>query len=171
MKTIFLRHKSSSMFIAAAGGVAALLLLFVCPAADAQPAAGDTADPMIKIATLPIKQDKQEVLRKISAEVSKASGVAEQSVAYYWQTLDALYCPGCAANGIKDPVFVDMYTPAFMTAQQRAAIMESLAESIARHTDYSKKDVYIHNHIANKDQVFIMGSVVTNWKQVGGPDG
>ena len=48
--------------------------------------------------------------------------------------------------------------------------MVSLAQAIANHTPYGIKDIYLHTHIAEKDQLFIMGDIVTNWKHVGGPD-
>jgi len=49
-------------------------------------------------------------------------------------------------------------------------VMTSLATALDKHTPYKKEEVYIHTHIAEKDQLFIMGSTVTNWVQVGGPD-
>jgi len=48
--------------------------------------------------------------------------------------------------------------------------MKSRAQTIADHTDYSKKDLFIHTHVADKYKLYIMGDVVTYWSQVGGPD-
>ena len=53
---------------------------------------------------------------------------------------------------------------------ERKKIMISLADAIARHTTYSKKEIFIHTHIGEKDQLYINGDIVKNWKQVGGPD-
>lgn len=127
-------------------------------------------DPMVKISSMPIKQDLKRVLEGISADVSKATGLDEKLVTYYWQTFDRIYCPGCEAVEMKSPIFVDLYVPAFITEDERKQIMTSLAIALETHTDYSKKEVFIHTHIAEKSQLFIMGDIVTNWKQVGGPD-
>jgi len=47
--------------------------------------------------------------------------------------------------------------------------MISLATAIEKYTDYSRKDIFMHTHIAEKSQLFIMGDIVTDWSQVGGP--
>ncbi|MBU0972436.1 MAG: hypothetical protein KKC20_17435 [Proteobacteria bacterium] len=127
-------------------------------------------DPMIKITCLPIKQNLQEIMAKISADVSRDTGLEERFVTYYWQTFDAIYCPGCEPANIKKPVFVDLYVPAFISEEDRKKIMTSLAIAIEKYTDYTRRDIFMHTHIAEKSQLFIMGNLVTNWKQVGGPD-
>lgn len=127
-------------------------------------------DPMIKITCLPIKQNLQEVMAGISADVSRDTGLDEKLVTYYWQTFDEIYCPGCKAANIKKPIFVDLYVPAFISEDDRKKIMTSLAIALEKYTDYTRKDIFMHTHIAEKSQLFIMGNVVTNWKQVGGPD-
>ena len=127
-------------------------------------------DPMIKITCLPIKQNLQEVMAGISANVSRDTGLEEKFVTYYWQTFDEIYCPGCKTANIKKPIFVDLYVPAFINENDRKKIMTSLAIALEKYTDYTRKDIFMHTHIAEKSQLFIMGNLVTNWKQVGGPD-
>ncbi|MDD2237974.1 MAG: hypothetical protein PHP44_03960 [Kiritimatiellae bacterium] len=101
---------------------------------------------------------------------SGATGLPESFVTYYWQSFDEIYCPGCEKAGIDTVVFIDLYTPAFITREERRRIMISIADAIDKHTPFPKKDVYLHTHIAEKDQLFINGGIVTNWSQVGGPD-
>jgi len=48
--------------------------------------------------------------------------------------------------------------------------MISLAEALARNTDYTTREVFIAVQALPKEQLYIMGNVVTNWKQLGGPD-
>jgi hypothetical protein len=128
------------------------------------------ADPMIKITSLPIKQNLKEVMAKISEDVSKDTGLDKNFVTYYWQSFDGIYCPGCEKANLKNVIFVDMYVPAFMTTEEIQKTMTSLAAALARHTDYTLKEVYIHTHIGAKNQLFINGDLVRNWSQVGGPD-
>lgn len=149
--------------------ILSILFLFLF-AAVSPVKAGDSADPMIKITSLPIKQDPSTLMAALSKDVARDTGLNENFVTYYWQTFDAIYCPGCKGAGIKEPIFVDLYVPGFMTTEEIQKVMTSLAVSIEKHTDYSRKDIFMHTHIAEKEQLFIMGDIVTNWKQVGGPD-
>lgn len=134
------------------------------------PALAVEGDPMVKITSLPISQDPATVMAAMSKDVSRDTGLSETFVTYYWQTFDAIHCPGCEGANIRKPIFVDLYTPAFMSADERKQVMNAIADAIARHTDYTRKEIFMHTHIGDKDQLFIGGSTVTNWKQVGGPD-
>jgi hypothetical protein len=95
---------------------------------------------------------------------------AKAFITYYWSFYETIYCPGCENVGIKKPIFVNLYVPGFMSEEEIQTVMKSLAQFIENHTDYSKKALFIHSHIAEKYQLYIMGDVVTNWSQVGGPD-
>lgn len=128
------------------------------------------ADPMVKITSLPLKQDLNKLMAKINGDVARASGLDEKAITYYWQTFDAIYCPGCKAAKVKGPIFVDMYCPNFMTRDQVHKVMTSLAEALEKYTGYTRNDVFIYTNFAEKWQLYIMGNMVTNWKQVGGPD-
>lgn len=132
--------------------------------------AGDTTDPMVKITSLPIEQNLQEVMAGLSADVSSETGLDENFVTYYWQTFDEIYCPGCKGAKIKEPIFVDLYVPGFMPDEQIQKVMTSLAASLEKHTDYDRKEIFMHTHVADLGRIFITGVVVTNWKQAGGPD-
>lgn len=127
-------------------------------------------DPMVKITTLRTTIDLTTTMAKISEDVSDATGLPETFVTYYWQFFENTYCPGCEKAGVKEVVFIDLYTPGFLTVDDRRIFMISLAQAIANNTPYSINDIYIHTHIADKHQLFIMGNIIRNWKQVGGPD-
>ena len=143
-----------------------LLLSSVCLFSDTKV----TGDPMVKITSLPLEQDLNKILPLISLDVSEMTGLPESFITYYWSFFETIYCPGCENVGIKKPIFVDLYVPGFMSEEEIQTVMKSLAQAIENHTDYSKKDLFIHTHVADKYQLYIMGDVVTNWSQVGGPD-
>ena len=129
-----------------------------------------TGDPMVKITSLPIDQEISELLPLISKEVSDKTGLDETFITYYWQYFENIYCPGLEANNLKCPIFVDLYTPAFMSKEEIQTVMKSVAAALEKYTEYSQEEIFIHTHIAEKHQLFINGDVVTNWSQVGGPD-
>jgi hypothetical protein len=127
-------------------------------------------DPMVKITSLPIDGDLNEIMVLISKDVSEMTGLDESFITYYWAFFENIYCPGCEKVGLKEPLFVDLYVPGFMSQEEIQIVMKSIAQAVENHTDYSKKDLFIHTHVADKYQLFIMGDLVTNWSQVGGPD-
>ena len=125
---------------------------------------------MVKITSLSLKQDLNEIIPLISQDVSEMTGLPEGFITYYWSYFETIYCPGCEDVGIKKPIFVDLYVPGFMSQEEIQTVMKSLAQAIENHTDYRKKDLFTHTHVAEKFQLYIMGDIVTNWSQVGGPD-
>lgn len=127
-------------------------------------------DPMVKITSLPIEQQTNKILPLISEEVSNKTGLDEAFITYYWQFFEDIYCPGVKEKGYKCPIFVDLYIPAFMSKEEIQTVMKSIAGALEKYTDYSMEEVFIHTHIAEKYQIYIMGDVVTNWSQIGGPD-
>ena len=167
------RNRSIVLTVATIATVKLLVVLVASMASAADPVwngPGNKADPMIKITSLPIKQNLKEVMAKISEDVSRDTDLDKNFVTYYWQSFDGIYCPGCEKANLKNVIFVDMYVPAFMTTEEIQKTMTSLAAALARHTDFTLKEVYIHTHIGAKNQLFINGGLVKNWSQVGGPD-
>ena len=122
-------------------------------------------DPMIRITSLPMDLDVNDVMAKVSEDVARGSGINKNMVTYYWQTFDAIYCPGCKGGAEKGILFVDVYAPGFLTDEQIAAVMTSLAASLEKHTGVSQKWVFIHTHIAEEGHTFIQGKVAT-WEEV-----
>ena len=128
-------------------------------------------DPMVKITSLPTKLDVQAVLAKVSDDVARDTGISKNMVTYYWQTFDTIYCPGCQDAGIKDGIiFIDLYVPGFMTDDEITKVMTSLAASLEKHASISPKSLFIYTHVAELNQLYIMGEVVTDWDQVKGGD-
>ncbi|MFK5856155.1 MAG: hypothetical protein QM503_08505 [Bacteroidota bacterium] len=127
-------------------------------------------DPMVKITSLPVDQEISKILPLISKEVSDKTGLDETFITYYWQYFENIYCPGLEANDLKCPIFIDLYTPSFMSKEEIQTVMKSVAAALEKYTDYSQEEIFIHAHVAEKYQLFINGDVVTNWSQVGGPD-
>ena len=126
-----------------------LLLSSVCLFSDTKV----TGDPMVKITSLPLEQDLNKILPLISLDVSEMTGLPESFITYYWSFFETIYCPGCENVGIKKPIFVDLYVPGFMSEEEIQTVMKSLAQAIENHTDYSKKDLFIHTHVADKYQL------------------
>jgi len=160
----------NSLFIAKAAFVILITLTFSLLSTGLRAQVKVTGDPMVKITSLPIDQEISKILPLISKEVSDKTGLDETFITYYWQYFENIYCPGLEANGLKCPIFIDLYTPAFMSKEEIQTVMKSVAAALEKYTDYSQKEIFIHTHIAEKHQLFINGDVVTNWSQVGGPD-
>ena len=128
-------------------------------------------DPMVKITSLPTKLDINTVLSKVSDDVARDTGLDKNMVTYYWQTFDCIYCPGCKGAGIEGGItFIDLYVPGFMTDDEITKVMTSLAASLEKHASISRKSIFIHTHVAQKNRLYMMGEVVTDWDQVKGPD-
>ncbi|NOR87796.1 MAG: hypothetical protein GQ527_09320 [Bacteroidales bacterium] len=160
----------NSLFIAKAVFALLIAVTFSMPTTGLYAQVKVSGDPMVKITSLPIDQEISKILALISKDVSDKTGLDETFITYYWQYFEYIHCPGLAANDLKCPIFVDLYTPAFMSKEEIQTVMKSVAAALEKHTDYSQDEIFIHTHIAEKHQLFINGDVVTNWSQVGGPD-
>jgi hypothetical protein len=127
-------------------------------------------DPMVKITSLPTKLDVRAVVAKVSEDVSRDTGLDKNMVTYYWQTFDYVYCPGCKGAGIEGGIiFIDLYVPGFMTDEEIGKVMTSLAASLEKNAGINRKSLFIHTHVAEKNRIYMMGKVITDWSQVGGP--
>ena len=130
---------------------------------------GET-DPMIKITSLPTKLDIKAVLTKVSDDVSRDTGLDKNMVTYYWQTFDCIYGPEASAAGIEgDIVFIDIYAPGFMTDEDIGKVMTSLAVSLEKNAGINRKSLFIYTHVCELKRLYMMGKVITDWSQVGGP--
>ncbi|GFK95814.1 2,6-dihydropseudooxynicotine hydrolase [Fundidesulfovibrio magnetotacticus] len=144
------RHVLASLFV--------VLAVLSCPAADAAASGGiDPADPMVRITYPKSGLDVPAVLAAVSREVSKATGLGEEFVTYYWQTFDAVHAMGQPAKD--KPLFVDLYVPGFFTDEQVGAMMSALADSLSKNTGLDKKWVFVHTHFPLQGQVYISGEV------------
>lgn len=114
-------------------------------------------DPMVKISSLPIDKDVDEVLSAISKDVSRDTGIEQQYITYYWQTVDNINCMGKKTTD--RPILVDIYVPGFFTNEQIGALMTSLGASIEKHVGLDRKWLFIHVHFPNQGQVYLSGEV------------
>jgi len=136
----------------------ALSLALLACAAPALAGGGiDPADPMVRITYAKSGLDVPAVLAAVSRDVSKATGLGEELVTYYWQTFDAIHCMGKPATD--KPLFVDLYVPGFFTDEQVSGLMTAIADSLAKNTGVDKKWVFIHTHFPLQGQVYINGGV------------
>lgn len=126
-------------------------------------------DPMVRITSLPLGLNVKEIMAKLSDDVSRDTGLNKNMITYFWQTFDAVYCPGCKGAPKTLVIFVDLYVPGFLTDKQIAGLMTSLAASLQNHTGIAKEWVFIHTHFPKEGHVFISGKVAT-WEEVKGLD-
>ena len=82
---------------------------------------------MVRITSLPLGLDVNEVMAGLSDDVSRDTGLDKNLMTYYWQTFDAVYCPALKDAVVQHPIFVDMYVPGFLTDEVIAGLMISLA--------------------------------------------
>jgi alpha-beta hydrolase superfamily lysophospholipase len=123
------------------------------------------ADPMVRITSLPLGLNVKEIMTKLSDDVSRDTGLNKNMITYYWQTFDAVYCPGCKGAPKTLVIFVDLYVPGSFTDKQIAGLMTSLAASLEKHTGIAKEWVFIHTHFPKEGHVFITGKVAT-WEEI-----
>ena len=118
-----------------------------------------SADPMVRITSLPLGLDAKDVMAKVSADVSAATGIPQNMVTYFWQTFDAVYCPVVRDEKTEKVIFVDLYVPIFMTDVQIGDMMTQLAIALAKHTGIAKEWVFIQTHFPKEGHVFISGKI------------
>jgi hypothetical protein len=114
-------------------------------------------DPMIKICSLPIDKNLDDVLAAISKDVSQGTGIKQEFITYYWVTL-----AGINWNGKKQvgrPILVDLYPAGFFDNKTIQSVMTNLAVSIEKNVGIDRKWVFIHTHFPNQGQVYISGQI------------
>ena len=119
----------------------------------------DAKDPMVKITSLPLGLNVNEIMVKLSDDVSRDTGIAKNMITYYWQTFDAIYCPSSKEPAKTNIIFVDLYAPGFLSDKEVGAVMVSLANSIEKHTKVAKELVFIQAHVAKAEHVYISGKM------------
>ena len=73
----------------------------------------DPADPMVRVTSPPVNFDVRKVLAAVAKDVSRATGIKESFITYYWQTFDNIVYEGQETD---KPLFVDLYVPGFFSA-------------------------------------------------------
>jgi hypothetical protein len=107
------------------------------------------------------------VLAAISKDVSRGTGIEQQYITYYWQTLDSVNCMG--EKTTNRPILVDLYVPGFFTNELIGTMMASLAASIERNVGLDRKWVFIQVHFPNQGQVYLSGEIQV-WDDYKGPE-
>jgi len=119
----------------------------------------DAKDPMVRITSMPLGLNVNEIMEKLSDDVSKDTGIDKKMITYYWQTFDAIYCPSAKEPAKTNIIFVDLYTPGFMLDKEVGQVMISLANSIEKHTKIAKELVFIQAHVGKAEHVYISGKM------------
>ena len=150
-------RKLSSVVAAVAFLVALHLFIFSVPA---EAAGGlDPADPMVKITSMPVDLDKEAVLAEIGKDVSKATGIAENMITYYWQTFDTIVWNG---EKTEKPFFVDLHVASFFSDELVQSVLNAVADALVDHAGADRKWLFIHTHFPLPGQVYIAGGI-TDW--------
>ena len=135
-----------------------VFLLCACLSGTALASGGiDPSDPMVRITFAKSGLDIPSVLAGVSRDVTKATGIEERFITYYWQTFDAIHCMGEPATD--KPMFVDLYVPGFFTDDQVSQLMTAIADALEKETGVDKEWVFIHTHFPLQGQVYISGHV------------
>jgi hypothetical protein len=119
----------------------------------------DPADPMVRVTSPPVSFDAQKVLAAVSKDVSRATGIKESFITYYWQTFDNIVYEGKETDS---PLFVDLYVPGFFSDDDVHGMLEAVADALVDHAGVERKWLFIHTHFPLPGQVYIGGGI-TEW--------
>jgi esterase/lipase len=116
-------------------------------------------DPMVRITSAQVDFDTSKALVKIGKDVSKATGIKESFITYYWQTFDTMVYDG---KTTQKPLFVDLYVPSFFSDADVHKMLEAVANALVAHAKADRKWLFIHTHFPLPGQVYLGGGI-TNW--------
>ncbi|WP_419786561.1 alpha/beta hydrolase family protein [Pseudodesulfovibrio sp.] len=119
----------------------------------------DPADPMVRVTSPPVSFDPQKVLAAVAKDVSKATGIKESFITYYWQTFDNIVYEGKETD---KPLFVDLYVPGFFSDDDVHGMLNAVADALVDHAKVERKWLFIHTHFPLPGQVYIGGGI-TEW--------
>lgn len=119
----------------------------------------DPADPMVRVTSPPVDLDINKVLAAVSKDVSKATGIKESFITYYWQTFDHTVYEGKETN---KPLYVDLYVPGFFSDDDVTGMLNAVADALVDHAGVERKWLFIHTHFPLPGQVYIGGGIA-NW--------
>jgi esterase/lipase len=116
----------------------------------------DPADPMVRITSPPTDINVDAVLAAVAKDVSKATGIRESMITYYWQTFDTIVYEGKRTD---KPLFVDLYVPPFFSDSDVQGVLNALADALVDHAGADRKWLFIHTHFPFPEQVYIAGGI------------
>jgi hypothetical protein len=114
-------------------------------------------DPMVRITSLPIKQNIDAVLAGMADDVSKAVGLDKSLVTYYWQYFAAINCMG--EKTVDRPIYVDINVPCFMDDDTIVKLMNAIADSLVKHVGIERKWVFVSTLRAESGHVLITNKI------------
>jgi esterase/lipase len=141
--------------------IAMLMALYAFSSPSQASATGgiDPADPMVRITSPPVDFDIDAVMAAVGKDVSKATGIKESFITYFWQTFDSMVYDG---KKTEKPLFVDLYVPSFFSDDDVHGMMNAVADALVDHAGVDRKWLFIHTHFPLPGQVYISGGI-TNW--------
>ncbi|HPQ36878.1 MAG TPA: alpha/beta fold hydrolase [Synergistaceae bacterium] len=161
MRHVLLQKPFHAFFIFLLLGLALLLPMLPNRAGAAGKSCSGllSEDPMVRIMSLPLSEDVDAILAGISREVSRETGLPQEFITYYWQSIDNINCMG--NKTVDYPIFVDLYVPGFLATPEIKGLMTSIADNIEKFAKIDKKWVFIHTHFPRQEQVYISGEVAS----------
>ena len=137
--------------------IAGVISLAVMPHKEAAASGGiDPADPMVRVTSPPVNFDVRAVLAAVAKDVSRATGIKESFITYYWQTFDNIVYEGKETD---KPLFVDLYVPGFFSDDDVHGMMNAVADALVDHAKAERKWVFIHTHFPLPEHVYIGGGI------------
>jgi len=123
--------------------------------------------PFIHIKSLPFEEliDVTSLIKNIASDFSDKTGIELSHIHTTWE----YYSPGHYAKGNQVaeyqpnnnyPVIVDLLTPDFNDSFIIALMLETIADSISRHADFQKNNIFINHRQALSGMVFDDGEIV-----------
>jgi phenylpyruvate tautomerase PptA (4-oxalocrotonate tautomerase family) len=143
-----------------------LLLTCICTTA----LAGDGfKDPLVKISMPPSDVDVPHLLKNLSKDLSKASGVPESGITVIFNTIPAnhMITGGKLAEKYNDkdhPVVVEVDLAGFFDEKQVEICMASIADSLSKHNNISRRQVFILTTQEKSGMVYVLGETM-KWKK------
>ena len=126
----------------------------------------DPADPMVRVTSPPVNFDVRKVLAAVAKDVSRATGIKESFITYYWQTFDNIIYEGQETD---KPLFVDLYVPGFFSDDDVHGMMNAVADALVDHAGAERKWLFIHTHFPLPEHVYIGGGIARWDKYHGRP--
>jgi len=126
--------------------------------------------PFIHIKSLPFNEpiDVSSVIKNIASDFSSKTGIEMSHIHTTWE----FFQPGHYAKSNKVsrkqptqnfPIMVDLLTPDFNNASQNVLMLETIAESISKHIQFPKNNIFINHRQAHSGNVFDDGGIV-HWE-------
>lgn len=123
--------------------------------------------PFIHIKSLPFENpvDMTGIIKNITLDFSHNTGIELNQIHTTWE----FYPSGHYAKGnwladyqpkAQYPLIVSLLTPDFNDAETIALMLKTVADSISRHADFPKNNIFINHTQAHSGMVFDDGKII-----------